>query len=83
MIGDLIHYSCQPVSTAALDLFWCLLQVAAKVLVITLHFVNYPGGKNIEKVTVQNGSRASSSIDVRKMLEEKAKLHCPSACAQR
>lgn len=46
-IGNLIYYSCQPVSTAALDLFWCLLQVAAGVVVITLHFVNYSGGGNI------------------------------------
>lgn len=54
--GNLIHYSCQPVSTAALDLFWCLLQVAAKVLVITLHFVNYPGGENIERLLGRVGA---------------------------
>lgn len=46
-IGNLIYYNCQPVSTAALDLFWRLLQVAAEVLVITLHFMNYSGGENI------------------------------------
>lgn len=46
-IGNLIYYSCQPVSTAALDLFRCLLQVAAELVVITLHFVNYSSGENI------------------------------------
>lgn len=45
-IGNLIYYSCQPVSTAALDLFRCLLQIAAEVVVITLHFGNYSGGEN-------------------------------------
>lgn len=48
-IGNLIYYSCQPVSTAALDLFWCLLQVSAEVVVITLHFVNYSGGENMQR----------------------------------
>lgn len=70
-IGNLIYYSCQPVSTATLDLFWCLLQVAAEVVVITLHFVNYSGGGNIKKkVTGQEGSRACFSIAVRKALGE-------------
>lgn len=47
-IGNLIYYSCQAVGTAALDLFWCLLRVAAEVLVITPHFVKYSGDENIE-----------------------------------
>jgi len=68
------------VSTAVLDLFWCLLQVAAELLVITLHFVNYSAGENIkEKVTGQSGSRASFFLDVRKALEEKAKLYTGQA----